>query len=78
MQGAGPLERPEDEEDDMTQEGPDMSRLFFPFLWKCYAKFWDNQDAYPEELGELEAQFRKSSSHDRKFFDWRAAHHSCD
>ena len=47
--GSGPLERADDNE---------LHALFFPYLWRCYAKFWDNQDTYPEDTAALQAAFR--------------------
>lgn len=47
--GAGPLER--------RIEESELHALFFPFLWRCYARFWDNQDTYPEEMAALERAF---------------------
>lgn len=46
--GAGPLARDGESE---------LHALFFPFLWKCYARFWDNQDTYPDEMAALQAAF---------------------
>lgn len=47
--GSGPLARSEEESE--------LHALFFPYLWRCYDRFWDNQDAYPEEMAELERSF---------------------
>ncbi|PWN47477.1 hypothetical protein IE53DRAFT_321156 [Violaceomyces palustris] len=52
--GAGPIQRQEEEDD--------LQSLFFPFLWKCYEKFWDNQDAFPEELDELAECFHRKNT----------------
>ncbi|KAN0066029.1 kinetochore-associated Ndc80 complex subunit ndc80 [Thecaphora frezii] len=52
--GAGPVSRV-DEEDDLQS-------LFFPYLWKCYDRFWENQDSYPEEYEELGACFDRKNA----------------
>lgn len=51
--GSGPLEREDDNE---------LHALFFPYLWRCYAKFWDNQDTYPEDTAALQASFRAKNA----------------
>ena len=35
----------------------DRMRFFYPYLYKTYDKFWDNQDEFPEEREELERIF---------------------
>ena len=54
--GAGPLEREVDEDDESDQH------LFFSFLWKCYDRFWDNQDTYPDQIAELDQIFGECAS----------------
>ncbi|CAD6964333.1 unnamed protein product [Tilletia laevis] len=44
--GRGPLQREE-------EEGGD--EIFFRYLWRCYAKFWQGEDQFPEENDELRA-----------------------
>ena len=51
--GAGPGSR--------VDEDDDSHSLFFPYLWKCYDRFWENQDTYPEEFEELEAKFEQKN-----------------
>ncbi|KAK0545921.1 kinetochore-associated Ndc80 complex subunit ndc80 [Tilletia horrida] len=41
--GCGPLQR----------EDEDESEIFYRYLWRCYAKFWQNEDTFPEEYDEL-------------------------
>lgn len=45
----GPLERQIEPEDDAGH--------FYQFLWKCYERFWANEDEYPEEKLALEQAF---------------------
>jgi len=40
--GCGPLQREEEDTD-----------LFYRYLWRCYAKFWQGEDTFPEEYDEL-------------------------
>ncbi|WFD00982.1 kinetochore-associated Ndc80 complex subunit ndc80 [Malassezia yamatoensis] len=51
--GSGPLER---------QDENEFHALFFPFLWRCYAKFWDNQDTYPEDTAALQTSFQQKNA----------------
>ncbi|KAE8209641.1 hypothetical protein CF327_g6398 [Tilletia walkeri] len=41
--GCGPLERDDPEDND----------LFYRYLWRCYTKFWQGEDTFPEEYDEL-------------------------
>lgn len=50
---SGPLERDDDNE---------LHALFFPYLWKCYERFWDNQDTYPEEMEVLAQSFASKNA----------------
>ncbi|EPQ32435.1 uncharacterized protein PFL1_00631 [Pseudozyma flocculosa PF-1] len=52
--GAGPVSRVDEDED--------LQSLFFPYLWKCYDRFWENQDTYPEEFEELESCFERKNA----------------
>lgn len=45
---SGPMNRDDENE---------LHALFFPYLWKCYEKFWENHDTYPDELAELARSF---------------------
>ena len=45
---SGPMGRDDENE---------LHALFFPYLWKCYEKFWENYDTYPEELADLARSF---------------------
>ncbi|KDN53569.1 hypothetical protein K437DRAFT_230395 [Tilletiaria anomala UBC 951] len=44
---------------EMDQDNMDVDNMqfFYPFLYKTYEKFWNNQDEYPEEREELERIF---------------------
>lgn len=50
---SGPLARHDDNE---------LHALFFPYLWRCYERFWDNQDTYPEEQQALAASFEAKNA----------------
>ncbi|KAK0529180.1 kinetochore-associated Ndc80 complex subunit ndc80 [Tilletia horrida] len=43
--GCGPLQRDDEEDND----------LFYRYLWRCYSKFWQGEDTFPEEYDELRA-----------------------
>lgn len=38
-------------------EGSDTERAFFPFMWKCYERFWQGEDQFPDEVAKLEELF---------------------
>ena len=50
---SGPIGRDDENE---------LHALFFPYLWRCYEKFWENQDTYPEELEELARSFESKNA----------------
>lgn len=41
------------------EEGADTEAWFYPFLWHCFERFWEGEDAYPDEIARLEERFKK-------------------
>ncbi|KIS71818.1 uncharacterized protein UMAG_10958 [Mycosarcoma maydis] len=52
--GTGPRSRPDEIED--------LQSLFFPYLWDCYDRFWQNEDTYPEEHAKLGVRFEDKNA----------------
>lgn len=52
--GTGPRSRPDEIED--------LQSLFFPYLWDCYDRFWQNEDTYPEEHAKLGVRFEEKNA----------------
>lgn len=52
--GTGPRSRPD--------EIDDLQSLFFPYLWDCYDRFWQNEDTYPEEHAKLGVRFEHKNA----------------
>lgn len=53
--GTGPRSRPDEMDDSQS--------LFFPYLWDCYDRFWQNEDTYPEEHAKLGVRFEEKNAH---------------
>lgn len=59
------------------EEGPaDPDRWFYPFLWRCYERFWEGEDAYPDEMAQLEEDFEKQNASVRAEIERLAAEKS--
>ncbi|GAK62422.1 uncharacterized protein PAN0_001c0622 [Moesziomyces antarcticus] len=65
--GTGPRSRPD--------EIDDLQSLFFPYLWDCYDRFWQNEDTYPEEHAKLGVRFeQKNAAIERELRDLQQDH----
>lgn len=47
-------------------EASDADRAFFPFMWKCYERFWQGEDQFPDEISKLEDFFESKNASVKK------------
>lgn len=51
------------EEAEERQDEERENKLFHPFVWRCYQRFWDGEDDFPDEIDHLQKFFaRKGAS----------------
>lgn len=50
-------------------ETTEADRAFFPFMWKCYERFWQGEDQFPDEIGRLEELFEAKNASVKKEVD---------